>query len=110
MIFSVAVSALFVFLAANGLAVGTLLGSSWKTTPALVRRRHRLCRVSLLSVPIAAGCKYLLVGVLARSSASTLGGAMLSLLVFGFLPFLAYAKVTHVLEAFEERDLIVGRD
>lgn len=110
MIFLVAISAMFVFLAANGLAVSTLLGASWKTTLALVQRRHRLCRVALLSVPVAAICKYLILGALAKPPVSTLSGAILSLVLFGFLPFLARGKAAQVLEGFEVRDLIAGRD
>ena len=110
MIFLAAISALFIFLAANGLAVITLLGSSWETTPALVRRRHRLCQIALLSVPAAAVFKYLVLGVLAKRPISTLGGAILSILVFGLLPFLARGKAAQVLEGFEVRDLIAGRD
>ena len=88
----------------------TLLGSPWKTTAALVRRRHRLCQIALLSVPGAAACKYLVLGVLAKPPISRLGGAVLSILVFGLLPFLARGRAAQVLEGFEVRDLIAGRD
>lgn len=110
MTFLVAISALFVFLAANGLAISTLVSSSWKTTLPLVLRRHRLCRIALLSVPAAAACRYLVLGVLAKPRVSTLGDGVLLILVFGALPLLARGKVARVLEGMESRDLIAGRE
>lgn len=110
MTFLVALSALFVFLAANGVAISTLVTSSWKTTLPSVQRRHRLCRVALLSVPAAVGCKYLMLGVLAKHPTSTLSGEVVSLLVFGLLPFLARGKVAREQEGIEIRDLISGRE
>jgi hypothetical protein len=108
--FLVAISALFVFLAANGLAISTLVSSSWRTTLALVKRRHQLCRIALFSVPGAAACRYLLLGALVKIPTSTLSEAILSVLLFGFLPLFARGKTAQLLEGFEVRDLIAGRD
>jgi hypothetical protein len=110
MTFLIAITTLFVFAAANGLAFATLLGSSWTATIALVERRRRLCRVASYSVPVVAIAKYLLLAGLSPRSSSSLGGALVSLVVAGFLPLLAYNKTTRVLLGFEIRDLISGRD
>jgi hypothetical protein len=110
MIFLVAVTTLFVFAAANGLALATLLGSSWKTTIALVERRRRLCQVAAYSVPAVAIGKYLILRGLPPRFSSSLGDVLVSLVVGGFLPLLAYSKTSRVLEGFEIRDLISKRD
>jgi hypothetical protein len=110
MIFLAAITALFVFTAANGIAIATLLSSSWKTTIALVERRRRLCRIALYSVPAAAFAKWVILSGFIARPGSSFGAALVSTLFAGFLPFLAYQKVTRLLEGFEMRDLISGRD
>jgi len=110
MVFVVAITALFIFIAANGLAVATLLRSSWTTTLPSIQRRRRLCQVALYSVPIAAIAKHLAVTTLATRSTLSLTGTLVSLVVASALPFMARNRTTRVLEGFELRDLIAGRD
>ena len=109
MVFLVAVSALFVFIAANGLALATLFGASWKTTIVLVARRQQLSRFALYSIPIAAVGRHVLLG-LDRNLNNPIAATVVSTVVGGILPLLAYNKASRVLEGFEIRDIINGRE
>lgn len=108
--FLIAITALLVFIAANVLALATLLSSSWQTTLPLVQRRHRLCRVALYSALAAVVVKYVVFSAFAPHSGPPLGAALASLLVTAILPLLARNKAARVLEGMEMRDLIAGRD
>jgi|SRR6478736_538655 len=110
MVLVIAIVALIIFVAANVLAVATLLDTSWRTTSTSIVRRRRLCRAALYAVPAAAIGKYLALAALAPDSSSSFVATLVSLAVACFFPLLANTKSKQALEAFEIRELIAGND
>ena len=110
MVFVVAIVALVIFVAANVLAVATLLDPSWRTTSTSIVRRRRFCRAALYALPAAAISKYLVLAALAPDSTSSFVATLVSLAVACFFPLLANSKSKQALEAFEIRELIAGSE
>jgi hypothetical protein len=110
MLFVVATIVLLMLVAANAVAIATLVRSSWRTDLLLVQRRRRLCSAALYAVPLAVVAKQVALTQLSPGSGSSWGPAIMSALVAGLLPLLAHNKVKAVLERLELRELVGGRD